>query len=589
MVLGMGGWRALDRLGYAPSVCHYNEGHSALGAFERICALARRLKVGFEDALWACRPGNVFTTHTPVAAAFDAFPQELVLRHMRPQLAEAGIAEQEFLALGQGPHDAASSFIPALLAMRVCGRINAVSRVHGEVSRRLFLPLFPRRPVHEVPVGHITNGVHVPTWDSAWSDEVWTNACGKGRWHGALAEMSIAIHRLDDRLLWEMRNNQRRDLIAYARRRLARQIGQRGGDAGTATQVLDPNALTLGFARRFTDYKRPNLLLHDTQRLQTLLTDTRYPVQLIIAGKAHPGDAPGKTMIREWVRFAMRPAVRARVIFLEDYDIDLAQQLVQGIDVWINTPRRPWEACGTSGMKVLVNGGLNLSELDGWWADAWSPDTGWGLLAGPADGSAQDAEEAEALYRLIEQDVVPAFYARGSDGVAHRWVSMIRASMAELAPRFSSNRMLREYFQTAYCPAAIAFARRTADGAKLATELRAWAEVLQARWNQIRFGELHCRRTGDRLSFDVQVWLGEVPASSVSVELYANPNPGEEGYASTQMERGGPIGGTGAYLYVAEVTTPRPAGDFTPRVVPCHPDASVPLELNLVCWLDRRS
>lgn len=593
LVLGVGGWRVLGGLGYSPEVCHFNEGHSALAAFERSCALARRLKIGFEEALWACRPGNVFTTHTPVAAAFDAFPPELVLRYMRPLLVDAGIDEQAFLTLGRGSEGrAAGSFVPALLALRASGRINAVSRVHGEVSRQLFLPLFPRRPVHEVPVGHITNGVHVPSWDSAWADEVWTRACGKQRWQGALEEMSSFIERLDDRLLWDLRNNQRRDLVGYARQRLARQIGQRGQDGKpleAAAQALDPNALTLGFARRFTDYKRPNLLLRDPRRLERLLTDAGRPVQLIIAGKAHPQDAGGKAMIRDWVRFAQQPAMRSRVIFLEDYDIDLAQQLVQGIDVWINTPRRPWEACGTSGMKVLVNGGLNLSELDGWWADAYSPKVGWGLLAGPANGgAAYDADEAEALYRLLEQEVVPAFYERGPDGIAHLWVAMVRDSMAELAPRFSSNRMLREYFQTAYCPAATGFARRTADGASLARELRAWAEALESRWSQIRLSNLDCRISSNRLRFSVQVYLGEVPENSVSVELYANPNPGEEDFASVRMERSGQIGGANAYLYIAEVATQRDPGDFTPRVVPFHPDARVPLELNLVSWLDRR-
>lgn len=593
MVLGIGGWRALTELGCSPDVCHFNEGHSALAAFERSCALARSFKIGFEDALWACRPGNIFTTHTPVAAAFDAFPRELTLRYMRPLLADAGVGEQEFLALGRGGEShAADLFIPALLAMRACGRINAVSRVHGEVSRRLFLTLFPRRPVHEVPVGHITNGIHVPSWDSAWADELWTQACGKRRWQGALEEISSAIEALDDRTLWDLRNNERRDLVGYARQRLSRQIGQRGQDTRAqkaAAQALDPNALTLGFARRFTDYKRPNLLLRDAQRLERLLTDASRPVQLIIAGKAHPQDAAGKAMIKEWVHFAQQPAMRARVIFLEDYDIELAEQLVQGIDVWINTPRRPWEACGTSGMKVLVNGGLNVSELDGWWADAYAPDVGWGVVDGPVDSSpTQDAQEAETLYRLLEKEVIPTFYERGPDGIAHRWVAMVRASMARLAPGFSSNRMLREYFETAYCPAAVAFAQRSADGAALAKELRTWAEMLRTHWSQVRLSNLECRSASGTLLFSVHVYLGEIPEGSVAVELYANPSPGEEGAASVRMQRGGPIGGMNAHFYTAEVVSTRPASDFTPRAVPCHPEASLPLELNLITWFDRR-
>ena len=322
----------------------------------------------------------------------------------------------------------------------------------------MFSGLYPHWPLAEVPVSYVTNGVHVPSWDSPWADRLWTEACGKQRWLGNTEDLHKSIQSLEDDTLWKLRASERQDLVYYARERLALQLGQAGADpeqVDSAQQVLDPNALTLGFARRFANYKRPNLLLHDHQRLTRLLTDSARPLQLIIAGKAHPDDIEGQHMIREWVDFVHQPANRGHAVFLEDYDIALAQQLVQGIDVWINTPRRPWEACGTSGMKVLANGGLNLSELDGWWAEACSCDVGWSLGDGREHDTdpAWDAMEAEQLYQQLENEIIPLFYRRDTQGLPREWLTRIRSSMVKLAPQFSSNRMLQQYVEQLYTPA----------------------------------------------------------------------------------------------------------------------------------------
>ncbi len=295
-----------------------------------------------------------------------------------------GVTPGDLLALGRkNGQDPREPFNMAYLAARTCSTVNGVSRLHGQVSRHIFEGLYPRWPRQQVPVTHVTNGIHVPSWDSPWADALWTRACGKGRWRGSEEALAEAVTGLDDETLWGLCGKERADLIHHARGRLARLLGQRGGDAATvamAEQILDPNVLTLGFARRFAEYKRPNLLLHDPQRLVRLLTHPERPVQIIVAGKAHPQDETGKGFIQEWAQFVSAPRiVRHRAVFLEDYDIGLAQEMVQGVDVWINNPRRPWEASGTSGMKVLVNGGINLSELDGWWAEAYRRRLGWAL------------------------------------------------------------------------------------------------------------------------------------------------------------------------------------------------------------------
>ena len=325
----------------------------------------------------------------------------------------------------------------AYLAIRGSGAVNGVSRLHGKVSRHLFESLFPHWPEDDVPVGHVTNGVHMPTWDSAPADDLWTEACEKDRWLKPTENLEPNIRRLSDTTLWQFRTVASKSLVEFARERLSGQLAASGASLEAiegAKHLFDPNVLTLGFARRFATYKRPNLLLHDPQRLLRLLSNSQRPVQLIIAGKAHPADQAGQALIQEWVQFIRRPETRPHAVFLSDYDMQLTEQLVQGVDVWINTPRRPWEACGTSGMKVLVNGGINLSELDGWWAEAYTPDVGWALGDGQEHGDdpAWDAAEADALYDLLERKVIPEFYTRDEHGIPVAWVARMRESMARL-------------------------------------------------------------------------------------------------------------------------------------------------------------
>jgi starch phosphorylase len=587
-VLGIGGWRMLETLGLEPEVCHLNEGHAAFAVLERAARFARRSGVSFEEALWATRAGNVFTTHTPVAAGFDRFAPELMQQYFHDALRPRELSLAALLALGRAdPGDDREAFNMAYLALRGCGRANGVSRLHGEVSRRLFSGLYPRWPEREVPIDHVTNGVHVPSWDSPWSDRLWSQACGKRRWLGALDALAGPIQAIDDEMLWVLASQERLDLVQYARERLAWQLGQRGAPPeriADAAHALDANVLTLGFARRFAEYKRPNLLLRDPDRLARLLLDRRRPVQLIVAGKAHPEDEEGKRLVQAWLEFVNRPDVRARAVFLEDYDMALAQELVQGVDVWINTPRRPWEACGTSGMKVLANGGLNVSTLDGWWAEAYAPEVGW-AIGDDVDGSPEgDAADAERLYRALEREVVPLFYERDARGVPRAWVRRMRASIASLAPAFSSTRMLQEYLERLYLPAATAFRRRAARGAELAQALRRWHAALVAGWHEIHFGEVRAEREGEAWRIEVPVHLGEISPEQVAVELYADGAPGAAPVRAA-MRRGEPLrGAVHGFLYAARVPASRPLSDYTARVRAWHPEALTPNECALVQW-----
>jgi starch phosphorylase len=590
IVLGIGGWRTLVALGLRPDVCHLNEGHAALVTIERARQFMEQHHLGFWEALWATRAGNVFTTHTPVASAFDVFPVSLLAKYARDYAPKLGVAPEEILALGRRhAADDAEPFNMAYLAARTCFSVNGVSRLHGEMSRRIFGSLYPRWPQREIPVTHITNGVHVPSWDSPWADKLWTEACGKERWLGAVEQLAQAIDAQSDEALWRVRAEERQDLVQYARRRLAQQLAQQGATAevlARAADVLDPNALTLGFARRFTEYKRPNLLLADPKRMARLLNDPARPVQLLIAGKAHPRDELGKRFIQAWRTFVRRPDVRAHAVFLEDYDIALAQQLVQGVDLWLNTPRRPWEASGTSGMKILVNGGLNLSELDGWWAEGYASDLGWAIGDGREHNAdpRYDAEEAEQLYSLLEQEVVPAFYARDASGIPRAWIARMRQSMSRLAPAFSSNRMLMEYVEDVYCPAANAFEARTARDGELARTLAAWESRLRRRWHEAHLANLNVAATTNGWSFSVHAYLGGIGADDVRVQIYADPAESEPAVVQSMDRLEALPGITNGFLYSTCVASTRPAAHFTPRVVPYHPAARVPGECNLVLW-----
>jgi starch phosphorylase len=593
IVLGIGGWRLLEAMGIHPEICHLNEGHAGLAVIERARAFMMNNHQPFEIALVATRPGNIFTTHTPVEAGFDRFSHELIGRYLLDYADQIGLELESFMGLGrQDPANSQEPLNMAFLAARGSGTINAVSRLHGEVSRRIFQPLYPRWPQWEVPMTYVTNGVHAPSWDSASADECWTKTCGKERWLSTLDTIMQDFKKVPDESLWDLRMRQTRQLIPYVRERLTRQLASIGAATELVTQcgqLLDQNVLTIGFARRFTAYKRPNLLLQNPKRLEKLINHPQRPIQLVIAGKAHPLDEEGKALVQTWWQFSIRPEVRGRVIFLSDYDMSLAEQMVQGVDLWINTPRRPWEACGTSGMKVLVNGGLNLSELDGWWAEAYRPDVGWAVGDGQehSDDPNWDSYEAEQLYGLLENDIIPCFYERDSRGIPQGWVARMRASMAELTPQFSANRMVREYVDKLYSRAEKQHRRRTANKAQEAALLCRWRDLLMQSWHKLRFGSLDVQRQDDSHVVTVTVYLNDIDLKAIQVQLYADPLKGAEPEIHVMKMANAVPGTANGYIYRVHIPARRPLEHYTPRVIPYFDGAVVPLEIANILWYEK--
>jgi len=591
LVLGIGGWRLLRALGLRPEVCHLNEGHAAFAVLERARNYMKEAGQPFDVALAVTRAGNLFTTHTAVNDGFDRFDPALIEQYLaRYAEKRLGLSLRDLLALGRkNPEDTSESFNMAFLAIRGSGAVNGVSRLHGKVSRHLFEPLFPQWPSGEVPVTHVTNGVHMPTWDSAAADDLWTKACGKDRWLGTTATLAQDIRSVSDASLWQFRLDASKSFVEYVRVRLSQQLATSGASSAEvegAKRVFDPTVLTLGFARRFASYKRPNMLLHDPERLLRLLTNPQRPVQLVIAGKAHPADLAGQALIQEWTRFIRRPEASLHVIFLSDYNMLLSEYLVQGVDVWINTPRRPWEACGTSGMKVLVNGGLNLSELDGWWAEAYTPEVGWALGDGQEHGDdpAWDAVEANALYDLLEQEVIPEFYTRADSGIPTAWVSRMRESMAQLTLRFSASRAVSEYTEKHYLPAAAAYHARRANESAIGRRLVDWEHALARKWDGLAFGEMKLETQGEQHVFEVWLRLNDIDPSTVRVELYAD-GVMDNGPVRQEMKRVHPLADArGGYVYKAAVSAFRPPEDYTARVIPHCDGVAIPLENARILW-----
>jgi starch phosphorylase len=591
LLLGIGGWRLLKALGIKPQVCHLNEGHAAFVILERARSFMQETAQPFEVALAVTRAGNLFTTHTAVAAGFDRFAPTLIEQYLKVYAEnKLSITLHDLLALGRrNPNDPSESFNMAYLAIRGSGAVNGVSRLHRKVSRHLFEPLFPHWPVNEVPVGHVTNGVHMPSWDSAAADDLWTEACGKDRWLGTKEPLEQDIRRLSNARLWQFRAASTKALVEYARERLSRQLAASGAapeEVDRAKHLFDPNTLTLGYARRFATYKRPNLLLHDPERLLRLLTNRERPVQLIIAGKAHPADQAGQALIQEWTHFIRRPEARPHVIFLGDYDMNLTKHLVHGVDVWLNTPRRPWEACGTSGMKVLVNGGINLSELDGWWAEAYTPEVGWALGDGQEHGDdpAYDAAEAVTLYERLEREVIPEFYARDEQGIPTAWVARMRESMARLTPRFSASRTVREYTGQYYIPAAVAYSERAAEKGAAGAQMVDWQKLLCNKWANLRFGDVKVETNGEWHLFEAQVYLNGIGPDAVHVQLYADEPTGGNPVKIEMSRDRELVGAENGYIYKGEIAATLSPGDFTVRIVPHHPGGAIPLEEAHILW-----
>ncbi|MGA8262397.1 MAG: alpha-glucan family phosphorylase [Arenicellales bacterium] len=592
LVLGVAGWQLMDLLAKDVRTCHLNEGHAAFATLARAASLMAAHDLDVDSALAAARSGTVFTTHTPVSAAFDRFPLALAGQYLEPLATQWHIPLDRILALGaERTSSGEARFNMAALAARTAGAINGVSSSHEAVSRTLFAPMFPRWPLSEIQVGHVTNGVHVPSWDSSAADRLWTRACGKERWRGGQEELEAFLREVPDEQLWECRCESRRHLIDELLVRQRRQAARRGQPPNGATgsgPALDPNALTIGFARRFTGYKRTNLLLREPDRLLDMMSDAARPVQLVLAGKADPRDPEGLAMIEEWTRFLRHPRLRpGSVVFVEDYDMAVAAALTAGVDVWINTPRRPWEACGTSGMKVLVNGGLNLSVLDGWWAEAYEPPLGWAIGDGrlPETGEEWDARDARSLYEVLETVVIPQFFERDESGTPRNWVARMRESMARLTPRFSGNRMLREYVEAYYLPLAKNYVARLANGGRLAKEIAGWQERTMKHLSEIRVEGPAFTAVPEGWRAGARVYLDGLRVEDVRVELYADPEQDDGNAERIVLQADDTLrGAVQGFHYEATLRTSRPLSHYTLRVRPHHEHAVVPLECPVIFW-----
>jgi starch phosphorylase len=603
ILLGIGGIRALAALGLRPTVCHMNEGHSAFLALERIRLLMQEHKLSFAEAREAASAGHVFTTHTPVSAGIDWFHPDLVDHYFSSYYPPLGLTRHEFLGLGRmNPHDANGYFCMAILAMRLANKVNGVSQLHARVSREMWQEVWPQVPQAEVPILGITNGVHPRSWISHDMADLYDRYLGP-RWIERPADRSIweRVMRIPDEELWRTHERRRERLVAFARRRLRDQLELRGGslsDLNQAEQALDPEALTIGFARRFATYKRATLLFRDIERLANIVSDRDHLVQIVFAGKAHPADNPGKDLIRQIIHYARRAEFRSRIVFIEDYDMNVARYLVQGVDVWLNTPRRPHEASGTSGMKATANGALNVSILDGWWDEGYTPDTGWAIGHGEeyseAQADYQDGVEANALYDLLEKEIVPLFYDRGRDGLPRGWIAMMKAAMHDHAGVFNTNRMVREYTELCYMPSADRSRLLGEDSMKRASALAAWKAEVRQQWPQLRIERVWTEgpedqelKVGDQLQVQAQMYLGTLKPTDVAVQLYYGRLNAEglivEGEAIPMLIAQSK--GKGRYVFAGAIAcTTSGRHGYALRIVPHHQDQGNPFEMGLILW-----
>ena len=599
IILGIGGIRALRLLGIEPNVCHMNEGHAAFLALERIRILMEERQLSFSEAREAVRAGNVFTTHTPVEAGIDHFPSELLEKYLGRYYRGLGLSREEFLGLGRhNPRNPHETFCMAVLALKLAGHANGVSQLHGDVSRRMWKDLWPELPEEHLPLTSITNGVHIRTWLSGEMTRLLVRYLGN-RWLEDSTNHTLwrRIARIPDAELWRTHNRCRERLVDFARQRLKEQLTQVGASAkeiAVADEVLDPDCLTIGFARRFATYKRGTLLFRDVERLARILNDPSRPVQIIFAGKAHPADHQGKELIREIVQISHQERFRHRIVFTEDYDMGVARHMVQGVDIWLNTPRRPMEASGTSGMKVAFNGGLNMSVLDGWWCEGYKGNNGWAIGRGEVyeDIEYQNEVEGRAIYDLLENEIVPLFYDRGADGIPRGWVAAMKASMQSLCPVFSTDRMVQEYTTRCYLPAFENWSRLAHDNLALATDLARWKEKIGRLWHQVRVEEVVAEGTeevsvGDTIPVRAKVFLGDIPLDAVSVESYCGVLDSRGAIVGGELVPLAPAGeyAPGGYHYTGAIEC-RFCGrhGFLLRVMPKHPELGVVYEPGVLLW-----
>jgi len=600
IMLGIGGARALQALGIRPQVCHINAGHSAILTLERIRVFMHEAGLTFPKARMITSAGTVFTTHTPVEAGHDRFSSEMMDRYLTGYAGDMlGLSRWDFFALGrENPGNDGELFGMTKLALGMSTANNGVARLHGEVSRKMWQSQWPAIPEDEVPIGHITNGVHLPSWCAAPLKRLFARYLSP-RWQERVTDSALwdRIDQIPDQMLWRTHVGRRERLITIARQVLRRQLQRNGApqsQLAEAARMLDPRALTIGFARRFATYKRATLLLRDPDRLARILNDPDRPVQVIFAGKAHPRDEPGKRLIQEIFSLSRTEPFRGRIVFLPDYDMNLARYLVQGSDLWLNTPRRPREASGTSGMKAAANGVLNCSILDGWWDEAYDPALGWaiGKREAYSDHGYQDDLEASMLYDTLEHEIVPLFFTRNTDDYPEDWIARMKGSIVAYSERFSSDRMVREYVERTYLPAASRYGRLADTGMRRARALTAWWERIRAAWPQVRavlprVGAMGEHMVGDQFVVRVRVHLGELTPEDVAVELCLGgaTATGEIEGVSLEPMQASQTGGDGEYIYEATVTC-RSSGfhGYTVRVLPNHEDLGMPQRASLVAW-----
>jgi starch phosphorylase len=598
MILGIGGMKALKALGISPTVCHMNEGHAAFLSVERLRQFMEEHNTDFSTARQVVVSGSVFTTHTLVPAGFDLFTAELLERYMGKSIATTGMSFQDFIKLGRiDPENTGEAFNMAVFAMENADQVNGVSELHARVTREMFAERWPQFPEAEVPVEAITNGVHTPTWVSRRMATLFDEYLGSG-WRDNTADPDVwaGVDQIPDADLWNVRENERGDLVRFVRRRVQRyqeRLNVEKADFNVINSILDPRVLTVGFARRFATYKRGTLMLTDRERLKSILFHPERPVQFVIAGKSHPRDDAGKKMIQDLVNFIEHEGAQSRLVFVEDYDMGVARRLVQGVDVWLNNPRRPNEASGTSGMKVVPNGGLNCSILDGWWDEAFRPGLGWaiGERVELPDHGHQDWLDSRSFYALIENEIAPKFYHRVDNGIPGSWVTMMKASIKALAPQFSTSRMVRKYTDIFYMPASSAFRELSANELQKAREARDWRGRIQKNWPSVEIREVTDsagRKTAksSQVKVRVVVALGSLSPDDVAVEAVVGKISANRDLTATQSISLSPAGSAGdATVFEGAIVCDSPGHrGYTVRVVPKHEIVSVPHELPLVVW-----
>jgi glycogen phosphorylase len=597
ILLGIGGVRALHEVGAPTQVFHSNEGHAGFLGLERIRTLITQDGLSWPEAIEAVRSGTVFTTHTPVSAGIDRFPRELMVKYFSSWAAECDVSIDTLMDLGHAPgEDSAAPFNMAVMGLRLAGRSNGVARLHGKTSREMFQSLWPSVPVDDIPIGSVTNGVHGRTWVSSEMNDLYTKYVSPA-WDEADPQVWLRLEDARDDELWRVREQGHEALVNFVRDRLRRSLLEQGVapiDAAWTDEVLDPRYLIIGFSRRFATYKRATLLLSQPERLRNLLLSEQRPVQLVFAGKAHPADDLGKEMIARIVRFSRDPAVRHRVAFVENYDISVARVLLQGSDVWLNTPRRPMEASGTSGEKAALNGALNLSILDGWWDEMFDQDNGWAIPSaeGSTDVDQRDTIEANSLFEILERQIVPLYYDRRGGRFPREWVARIRSSARSLGPRVQASRMVRDYVEQMYEPTAARHESLTASGYARARALTEWKARVIAAWPAVR---LHVETDGGAPVADLgglrQVRavldLGPLTADDVQVQLVHGPVGTGDELTSMSVEQmmldGHSDGPTYRYCGTFACDVAGRHG-YTVRVLPAHPDLAQPVEMNCVAW-----